>query len=215
MAIEIIDFIIHIDKYLSEVISLFGPLTYLFIFLIIFAETGLVIAPFLPGDSLLFALGALSAIGSINLYLMLITLGFAAILGDTLNYWIGHKIGRKLFEKKNSKWLNRKNLDKTERFYEKHGAKTIILARFIPIIRTFAPFVAGMGKMQYSKFLFYNIAGGILWVSIFVLGGYYFGNIPIVKENFSLAILVVVIISLIPFLIEAIRYKIRKNETRN
>ena len=211
MISELINFVLHIDKYLSEIINLFGPVTYLLIFLIIFAETGLVIAPFLPGDSLLFALGALSAIGSINLYFILIILSFAAILGDTLNYWIGHKIGRKLFEKKNSKWFNKRNLEKTEKFYEKHGAKTIVLARFLPIIRTFAPFVAGMGSMKYGKFLFYNVFGGIAWVLIFVLGGYFFGSIPFVKENFSLIIMAIIIISLIPILIEVIKHIKRKN----
>ncbi len=209
---ELINILLNVDKYLGEIIAAYGLLTYAILFLIIAIETGLVIMPFLPGDSLLFAAGAFASISSLNLYLLLVILSIAAILGDSINYWFGNQLGRRLFAKNNSKLLNKANLERTEKFYKKHGAKTIVLARFIPIIRTFAPFVAGMGKMKYSKFLLYNITGGIVWVLAFVLGGYFFGNIPIVKENFSLAILIVIMLSLIPFLIEAIRYMIRRKE---
>ena len=211
MAIEIVDFIVHIDKYLGGIIFSYGILTYSLLFLIVFFETGLVVTPFLPGDSLLFATGAFAAIGSLNLFLIILILCIAAILGDSMNYLFGNKLGKRLFTKYDNKFFNKSYLEKTERFYEKHGAKAIVLARFLPIIRTFAPFVAGMGSMKYGKFLFYNVFGGIAWVLIFVLGGYFFGSIPFVKENFSLIIMAIIIISLIPILIEVIKHIKRKN----
>lgn len=196
---QFVNIVLHLDKYLSILIQNFGFLTYGMLFLIIFIETGLVIVPFLPGDSLLFAAGALSALGMLNVFLVWLLLCLAAILGDTINYWIGHFIGPRAFEL-NSKFLNKKHLQKTHNFYEKHGGKVIILARFIPIVRTFAPFVAGVGKMNYFKFLIYNVIGGLLWISLFTWGGYYFGNIPVVKENFSYVILGIIFVSIIPIM---------------
>lgn len=202
-----IDLIIHVDKYLGAAITAFGPLVYAIIFLVIFIETGLVIMPILPGDSFLFAAGAFSAINSLNILLVLTIAAVAAILGDSLNYWIGNKLGRKLFSKETSKVFNKAHLEKTEKFYDKYGAKTIVLARFMPIIRTFAPFVAGMGKMKYSKFLTYNIIGGVAWVLLLTLAGYYFSNIPFVKNNFSLVIVAIIVISIIPLVYELISKK--------
>lgn len=193
---QIIDFILHIDKHLIAIVENYGLLSYLVIFIIIFAETGFVVTPFLPGDSLLFAIGTLAAKGGFNIFLSYIILLLAAIGGDTVNYYIGHKIGRKAFTGKY--FFKEEHLEKTEAFYERHGGKTIIIARFIPIIRTFAPFVAGIGKMQYSKFFSYNIVGGFLWVTTFLFAGYFFGNIPAVKDNFTLAIIVIILLSVIP-----------------
>jgi membrane-associated protein len=201
---SLISFILHIDKHLSSIISIYGVAVYLLLFFIIFIETGLVIMPFLPGDSLLFAAGAFASIKALNIYLLLLLCSLAAILGDSANYWIGNRIGRRLFMIKGKWLLNEKHLESTERFYEKHGGKTIIIARFIPIIRTFAPFVAGAGSMCYTRFLAYNILGGILWVFLFVLGGYFFGNIPIVKNNFSVVILAIIFISVLPLIIKGI-----------
>jgi len=197
------EFILHIDKYLTIIISQFGSSTYAILFLIIFAETGFVITPFLPGDSLLFATGALAAIGSLNVFLLFIVLSMATIIGDNINYSIGKYIGPKVF-KEESKYFKKEYLIQTEQFYEKYGSKTIVLARFIPIIRTFAPFIAGIGKMKYTKFILYNIIGGILWVGFFVFAGYYFGSIPIVKDNFGLVIIAIIILSIIPTIYEII-----------
>ena len=196
-----IDFILHLDKYLSVIIQNYGVLTYLFIFMIIFAETGFVVTPFLPGDSLLFAAGSFAAIGSLNVIWLFALLALAAILGDTINYSIGKFLGTKGFEKY-PKVFKKEYMEKTNKFYEKYGSKTIVLARFVPVVRTFAPFVAGVGKMKYMKFLTYNIIGGVLWVALFVFGGYYFGNIPIVKNNFSIAIIIIIIASVMPILFE-------------
>ncbi len=203
---NIVDFILHLDKYLNIIIQNFGLWSYLILFLIVFAETGLVITPFLPGDSLLFAAGSFAAIGSFNIMLLFIVLVVAAILGDTINYSVGKYIGPKVFGYKNSKIFKKEYLEKTHSFYEKYGAKTIVLARFVPIVRTFAPFVAGVGKMSYFKFLFYNVFGGILWVVLFVFGGYFFGNIPFVKENFSIVILIIIIISFMPIMMEFLKH---------
>ncbi|HEY9014635.1 MAG TPA: DedA family protein, partial [Gemmatimonadales bacterium] len=191
---SVIDFFLHLDRHLSEVISRYGTWTHFILFLIVFCETGLVITPFLPGDSLLFAAGTFAALGALDLRLIMILLIVAAIAGDTINYWVGSYIGPKAF-RGDGRFLKREYLDRTHAFYEKHGGKTIILARFIPIIRTFAPFVAGVGAMSYPKFLTYNIVGAVLWVGLLVLGGYYFGNIPIVRENFSLVILAIIFLS--------------------
>ena len=174
-----VDIILHLDEYLGEVLDKFGPWTYLILFAIIFMETGLVVTPFLPGDSLLFAAGALAGLGYINIYTMTISLIIAAIIGDGVNYWIGHKVGPKIFQKEDVLFLNKKYLIKAQHFYEKHGKKTIFLARFIPIIRTFAPFVAGIGRMPYKEFLAYNVIGAITWVTLFLWTGYFFGNLPI------------------------------------
>jgi membrane-associated protein len=193
---SVIEFILHIDKYMIEIINQFGLFTYLIIFLIIFAETGFVVTPFLPGDSLIFVLGALAAKGSLNIFICFIVLATAAVSGDALNYYIGHKVGRKAFRGKH--FFKEENLIKTELFYEKHGGKTIILARFIPIVRTFAPFVAGIGKMNYRKFFSYNIVGGVLWVTLFLFGGYFFGNIPAVRNNFTFVILAIITLSVLP-----------------
>ena len=208
----LIDLFLHLDKHLHEIILQYGVLTYVILFGVIFAETGLVFTPFLPGDSLLFAAGTFAAIGSLNVHLLFILLTVAAILGDTVNYWVGNYLGPKVFEKK-IRFLKKEHLEKTHQFYEKHGGKTIIIARFIPIIRTFAPFVAGVGAMTYSKFILYNVVGAILWCALFVYGGYFFGNLPVVKNNFSVVIIVIIIISVLPGVIEFARHKfVNKNK---
>jgi len=199
---SLIDFILHLDVHLGEIISNYGVLTYGILFLIIFAETGLVVTPFLPGDSLLFAAGAFAALGDLNIWLMVGILILAAILGDTVNYWVGHFFGQKIVDNPKIKFVNQEHIDKTQAFYKKHGGKTIVLARFVPIIRTFAPFVAGVGKMDYSEFVSYNVIGGVIWVLLFGLAGFYFGNIPAVKHNFTLVILVIIAISLVPIVLE-------------
>ncbi|MBN1231650.1 MAG: DedA family protein [Anaerolineales bacterium] len=201
-----IDLFLNLDKHLAEIISAIGPWTYIVLFLIIFAETGFVVTPFLPGDSLIFAAASFAGAGHLNPFVILIPLVIAAILGDTVNYWIGHYIGPKVF-KEDVKFLKREYLDKTHQFYEKHGGKTIILARFVPIVRTFAPFVAGVGAMTYKKFISYNILGGIAWVSLFTFLGYFFGTIDFVKENFSTVILAIIFISILPAVYEAIKEK--------
>src|SRR3989344_2287935 len=206
-----IDFILHLDKYLSVVIQNYGTTTYAILFLIVFLETGLVITPFLPGDSLLFAAGTFAGIGVLNVLALFIVLAAAAILGDTINYSIGKFLGAKAFQKY-PKIFKKEYLDKTHNFYEKYGAKTIVLARFVPIVRTFAPFVAGVGRMSYLRFLFYNIFGGILWVALFVFGGYYFGNMPIVKENFTIVILIIIILSFMPMAWEYWKHKSSKSK---
>jgi membrane-associated protein len=205
---SVIDFILHLDKHLNEIIQTYGIWSYLLLFLIIFMETGLVITPFLPGDSLIFAAGAFAAQGSLNVFVLFILLSLAAILGDTVNYWIGHYIGPKAFSG-NVRFLKKEYLDRTHAFYEKHGGKTIILARFIPIIRTFAPFVAGIGAMTYSHFIVYNVVGGVLWVGLFTFGGYFFGNLPFVKDNFIIVIITIIFISVLPAVVEVVRERIR------
>ncbi|HLG32922.1 MAG TPA: DedA family protein [Ignavibacteriaceae bacterium] len=207
----LIDLFLYLDVHLNELIVQYGAVTYIILFMVIFAETGLVITPFLPGDSLLFAAGTFAAIGSLDVTLLFVLLAMAAISGDTVNYWIGHYIGPKVFRKE-TKFIRKKYLERTHNFYEKHGGKTIIIARFVPIIRTFAPFVAGVGAMTYSKFILYNVVGGIVWVVVFVFGGYYFGNISAVKNNFSLVIIVIVLISVLPGFTEFIRHRKRKKE---
>jgi membrane-associated protein len=207
---QVVDFILHLDVHLNGLIQNFGIWTYFILFLIIFLETGVVITPFLPGDSLLFAAGSFAALGSLNVFVLFIILTFAAILGDTINYWIGHYIGPKAFSG-NIRFLKKEYMDRTHGFYEKHGGKTIILARFIPIIRTFAPFVAGIGAMNYSRFLVYNVVGAVLWVALFTFGGYFFGNLPIIKENFTLAILAIIVISVLPGVVEYLRERYKSS----
>lgn len=204
----ILDIFLHLDEKLGVVIQFYGIWTYLILFLIVFAETGLVVTPFLPGDSLLFVTGAFAAGGSLELKTSFVLLLVAAILGDTVNYQIGHFLGPKVFAKE-MRFLNRENLERTHRFYEKHGGKTIIIARFIPIIRTFAPFVAGVGAMTYWRFLAYNVAGGLLWVSTFIFGGYFFGNLPVVKDNFELVIFAIIGISMAPGVIGYLKQRLQ------
>lgn len=201
------DFIFHIDHYLELLFTQYGPWTYAILFLIIFCETGLVVMPFLPGDSLLFALGVLAASLNLNIHFIVGLLLIAAILGDTVNYWIGYWSGPKIFKKHHSLFFNPHYLAKAQSFYEKYGGKTIIIARFIPIIRTFAPFVAGVGKMNYHYFVFYNILGAVLWVAGIAYTSYLFGNVPIVKGNFSLIIMLIIIVSILPAVIEYIRVR--------
>jgi membrane-associated protein len=201
----IIDYVLHIDKHLAVIITNFGPWTYAILFVVVFIETGLVVTPFLPGDSLLFAAGALaSSTGTLDIKLLYILMVIAAIAGDTANYWIGRFIGPKVFNEK-TRWFKKEYLDRTHAFYEKHGGKTIFLARFIPIIRTFAPFVAGIGKMRYGYFISYNVVGGILWPAVFLFAGYFFGKNPFVQEHFSLVAIAIILISLVPVFTELIR----------
>lgn len=200
-----IDFFIHLDRHLGTLINYFGKWTYAIVFVVIFCETGLVVTPFLPGDSLLFGLGTFAALGFLCLDWLIILISVAAIMGNVVNYAIGSYLGPKIFRGENVRFLNKAYLDKTQRFYEKHGGKTIVLARFIPIVRTFAPFVAGIGKMSYPRFLFYNVVGCIAWVITFVLGGYYFGNLKVIKNNFSLVIFAIIVISVMPVVIEYFR----------
>ena len=197
----IIDFILHLDEHLATIIADYGTWTYAILFLIIFMETGFVVTPFLPGDSLLFAAGSFAALGSLNPWVLFGLLAFAAIAGDTINYAIGSYIGERAFSG-NIRWLKKEYLDRTEAFYKKHGGKTIILARFVPIIRTFAPFVAGVGSMTYGRFISYNIVGGISWVAIFIFMGFFFGNLPFVQKNFELVIFAIIFISLLPPIFE-------------
>jgi membrane-associated protein len=206
---SLLDILLHLDRHLGEIIRDFGVWTYLILFVIVFCETGLVVTPILPGDSLLFAVGAFAALGALDLAASLILLSVAAVAGDSTNYAIGYRVGPTVFSRARSRWLNREYLDRTHRFYERHGAKTIVIARFVPIVRTFAPFVAGIGRMTYSRFLTYNVAGGIAWIVIFVLGGYLFGNIPVVKRNFTVVILVIIVISVLPAVIEILRQRVR------
>ncbi len=206
---SLLDILLHLDRHLGEIIRDFGVWTYLILFVIVFCETGLVVTPILPGDSLLFAVGTFAALGALDLAVALIVLSVAAVAGDSINYAIGYRVGPSVFRGERSRWLNRKYLDRTHQFYERHGSKTIVIARFVPIVRTFAPFVAGIGRMTYSRFLTYNVAGGIAWIVIFVLGGYLFGNIPVVKRNFTAVILAIIVISVLPAVIEILRQRVR------
>lgn len=202
----LIEFVLHLDRHLNDLIGSYGGWVYGILFTVIFAETGFVITPFLPGDSLLFAAGAIATTESLNPHVVSFILIIAAILGDTVNYAIGFHLGPKVFNKPRSLLFNPDHLERTHQFYEKYGGKTIIIARFIPIIRTFAPFVAGIGKMSYWRFISYNICGGVLWVLLFVYAGFFFGNLPIVKQNFSLIIIAIIIISVIPVIIEFVKH---------
>ncbi|MFK8258067.1 MULTISPECIES: DedA family protein [Erwinia] len=205
----VVDFILHIDVHLAELVAQYGVWVYAILFLILFCETGLVVTPFLPGDSLLFVAGALAALpgNDLNVHTMVALMVVAAILGDAVNYTIGRLFGDKLFSNPNSKIFRRSYLDKTHAFYERHGGKTIILARFVPIVRTFAPFVAGMGKMSYRHFALYNVAGGLLWVLLFTYAGYLFGNFPVVQENLKLLIVAIILLSVLPGVIEVVRHR--------
>jgi len=199
-----IDFVLHMNKYLDMIIQNTGNLTYLILFFVIFIETGLVVTPFLPGDSLLFAAGTFAGMRSLNIWILFFTLAAAAILGDTANYWIGHKLGDRVFDM-NSRLIKREYLEKTQAFYEKHGGKTIFLARFIPIIRTFAPFIAGVGKMRYGYFITYNFVGGVVWTALMLFAGYFFGTQKFVQDNFSIVIIAIIVISVLPAVIEWLR----------
>ena len=208
-----IDLFLHLDEHMANIISQYGTWTYAILFMVVFMETGFVVTPFLPGDSLLFAAGTFAALGSMNVWLLMILLIIAAIAGDTVNYWIGHYLGDRAY---NIKWIKKEYLDRTHAFFEKHGGKTIFLARFVPIVRTFAPFVAGMGRMSYSYFFSYNVFGGIVWVVLFTMLGYFFGNIPFVKQNFELVILAIIFVSVVPAVWEAwkARREMRADRTR-
>ena len=210
---KLVDLFLHLDKHLNDIIGQYGTWTYLILFLIIFCETGLVVLPFLPGDSLLFAAGAFAALGSLNVFWLFVLLSIAAIAGDTVNYWLGYWLGPRVFHRDNVRFLNKKHLDRTHAFYEKYGGKTIIIARFIPIVRTFAPFVAGIGSMTYWRFIAYNVIGGVAWVAICVFSGYKFGNLEVVRKNFSLVIVAIVLISVLPMLIEYVRHRLNKPNT--
>jgi membrane-associated protein len=211
MLITFIDLFLHLDRHLGEILQYFGVWTYVLLFLIIFCETGLVVTPILPGDSLLFGLGAFAANpylkGPLEVEWLFILLSIAAIAGDTVNYSIGHYIGPKVFHDGNYRFLKKEYLDRTHRFYEKHGGKTIVIARFMPIIRTFAPFVAGIGTMTYPRFIAYNVVGGISWIALFIFGGYFFGNLPLIKNNFTLVLIAIVILSVMPGVIEYFRQR--------
>ena len=208
-----ISIFLHLDKHLAMIIETYGALTYLILFAIIFCETGLVVTPFLPGDSLLFAAGVFASMGSLNVVGLLVLLTAAAIIGDTVNYWIGHYVGPRLARGEKIRLINQKHLDRTHEFFERYGAETIIIARFVPIVRTFAPFVAGVGSMTYGKFLTYNVIGALLWVFFLTLGGYFFANAPVVKDHFSLVIIAIIIISLLPAVYEFLRqYRAAKKE---
>lgn len=209
---QLLDIFLHVDDYLNDIVSYLGVWTYVLLFVVIFAETGLVVTPFLPGDSLLFAAGAVAAIApELNVVVLLVVLSAAAILGDTVNYWIGHWVGPRAFSGK-IRFLKQEHLERTHAFYEKYGGKAIILARFVPIVRTFAPFVAGIGAMTYSKFILYNVIGGLLWVFLFTLLGYFFGQQPFVQANFEFVVIAIIAISLVPMIWEFVAEKMRSRK---
>ncbi len=205
----LIDFILHIDVHLAELVAQYGVWVYAILFIILFCETGLVVTPFLPGDSLLFVAGALASLetNDLNVHMMVLLMLIAAIAGDAVNYTIGRLFGERLFSNPNSKIFRRSHLDKTHQFYEKHGGKTIILARFVPIVRTFAPFVAGMGHMSYRHFALYNVVGALLWVLLFTYAGYFFGTIPMIQDNLKLMIVGIIVVSILPGAFEIIRHR--------
>lgn len=216
----LIDLFLHLDKNLALIISHYGAATYLLMFGIIFMETGFVVTPFLPGDALLFASGALSAAGILSIWVTYALFLVAAVLGDTVNYWIGHFVGPKIFDAetglaKGNKFIKKEYLDKTQTFYAKHGNMTIILARFVPIVRTFAPFVAGIAKMSYKRFITYNIVGGFLWVTIFTWTGFFFGNLPFVKANFEFIVVFIILLSIVPILYEWIKSLLQKKAVKS
>lgn len=206
---NIFDLFLNLDIYLLSIVTTYQYWIYVILFIVIFCETGLIVTPFLPGDSLLFAVGAIAALGLLNLWLVIVLLCIAAFLGDSVNYTVGKFTGRKVFERE-YRFINRKHLIRTQEFYDKHGGKTILIARFIPIIRTFAPFIAGISTMNYRRFLLYNLFGGILWILICTLAGYFFGNIPVVKEHFSLVVLAIILLSLFPVFFSFLKIKFTK-----
>ncbi len=209
LLLSLVDFILHIDVHLAQLTATYGALTYAILFVIIFIETGLVLTPFLPGDSLLFAAGALATLGSLDIWILIPLLILAAIAGDTSNYWIGHFFGDRMIANPKIP-IKKEHIEKTKAFFDKYGGKTIILARFVPIVRTFAPFVAGVGKMQYGKFISFNIIGGLLWVPLLTLAGYFFGNIPAIQHNFSIVVFAIIFISIIPMIVEAVKHKLQR-----
>ena len=211
---KIIDIALHLDRYLSAVIQQYGMWTYAILFVVIFIETGFVVMPFLPGDSLLFAAGTFAALKALDIRVLLLLLSAAAVIGDTVNYWVGHHLGPKVFRKENARFFKKEYLDRTHAFYEKHGGKTIIIARFVPIIRSFAPLVAGIGRMSYGRFLAFNVIGGIGWVVLLTGAGYFFGNIPVVKDNYSLAIVAIIAISTVPIAVEWVRHRRKKTSAQ-
>jgi len=206
---DFIDLFVHLDVHLQQIISTYGTWTYGILFLVIFCETGLVVTPFLPGDSLLFAAGTFAALGALHPVYVFLLLAVASILGDNTNYWIGYHIGPKIFDRENVRFMNKRYLDRAHAFYEKHGGKTVIFARFMPIIRTFAPFVAGIGRMNYAQYLMFDVFGSVCWIGCFVFAGYFFGNIPTVKENFTIVIFAIILISVSPAIIEFIKSRRR------
>lgn len=210
----LIDFILHIDQHLQFIVNQYGVWIYVILFALIFCETGLVVTPFLPGDSLLFAAGGIAAVGEMNIHFMVLLLLLAAIIGDAVNFYVGQKFGAHLFANPQSRIFKQIYLHKTQEFYAKHGGKTIIIARFVPIVRTFAPFVAGMGHMHYGHFFRYNCIGAILWVVLFSYAGYFFGNLPFIKENLSLALIIIIAISLLPAVVEIMRHKLGKSTNK-
>jgi len=207
---KIVDIALHLDRYLSAIIQQYGIWTYAILFVVIFIETGFVIMPFLPGDSLLFAAGTFAALKALDIRLLLLLLSAAAVIGDTVNYWVGHRLGPKVFRNENARFFKKEYLERTHAFYEKHGGKTIIIARFVPIIRSFAPLIAGVGRMSYGRFLSFNVIGGVGWVLLLTGAGYFFGNIPLVKNNYSLAIVAIIAISTVPIAVEYVRHRRRK-----
>lgn len=207
LCLSLVDFILHIDVHLNELCLNYGAWVYAILFTIVFCETGLVVTPFLPGDSLLFAVGAMAALGALDVKLVMPLLIVAAVLGDGINYSIGAKMGTRVFQNDTSRFFKRAHLIKTQEFYERHGGKTIIIARFMPIIRTFAPFVAGVGTMAYARFFLFNVVGAVLWVALFVLAGFFFGNLPVVKHNFTLVIFAIIGVSILPGVIEYLKHR--------
>ena len=205
----LIDLIVHLDDHLQALVVNYGAWVYLILFLIVFCETGLVVTPFLPGDSLLFVAGAIAAGGGMNIHLLVLLLFIAAVLGDAVNYGVGHYLGPRVFKSKESRWLNPRHLQRAHEFYERHGGKTIIIARFVPIVRTYAPFVAGAASMPYPRFALYNITGGALWVTSLAYAGYFFGNIPVIKNNLTLVIIAIIILSILPGVVEYLRHRNR------
>ncbi len=205
----LIDLVVHLDDHLQALVASYGAWVYLILFLIVFCETGLVVTPFLPGDSLLFVAGAVAAGGGMNIHLLVLLLFIAAVLGDAVNYGVGHYLGPRVFKSRESRWLNPKHLERAHAFYERHGGKTIIIARFVPIIRTYAPFVGGAASMPYPRFALYNVAGAALWVTSLGYAGYFFGNIPVIKDNLTLVIIAIIILSILPGVIEYLRHRNR------